>query len=141
MQVRPFKPDDLRQIDIQPAQRGHVSYLTDEMLEAMAGLDAFTALVNDRPVMIGGLVHFWPGRAMAWSYLSASAGRHLAALTRATRRFLDLQVVRRLEMYVDDEFEAGHRWARLLGFNLEAKLEAFRPDGGDQCMYVRIRHD
>ena len=139
MQVRAFKPDDLRTLDIQPGQRGHASYLTHEMIEAMGALEAFTAFDDDRPLMVGGIVHFWPGRAMLWSYLATGAGPHLAALTRATRRFIDLQAVRRLELYVDEEFRPGHRWAEMLGFKFESRLEAFRPDGGNQCCYVRIR--
>jgi len=53
---------------------------------------------------------------------------------------LDNCPLRRVEAYVDFEFEPGHRWARMLGFKLEApRMKCHRPDGGDSALYARIR--
>ena len=42
-------------------------------------------------------------------------------------------------MTVDCEFEQGHRWAKMLGFTMEAeRMRAYRPDGGDVALYARV---
>ena len=47
---------------------------------------------------------------------------------------------KRLEMYVNCDFENGHRWAKALGFTVEApKMRNFALDGHDQTMYSLIR--
>ena len=47
---------------------------------------------------------------------------------------------KRLEVSVFVEFKAAHRWARLLGFEVEAPLaRCYDPSGRDYVLYVRIR--
>jgi len=142
MDVRPFHVEHLRRMKLQPAQRHLAPTLTEDMLAFMAGLDAYTVLVDDEPVACAGLLDIWPGRAMVFSYLSESAGRHMVGVTRAVRQFLDLKAPRRTELYVDAGFEAGRRWAELLGFRCETPepMQHFEADGRSQYLYARIRH-
>jgi hypothetical protein len=35
-------------------------------------------------------------------------------------------------------FEPGHRWARMLGFEQEGLMRAFGHDGSDMVMYSRV---
>jgi ABC-type branched-subunit amino acid transport system substrate-binding protein len=73
-------------------------------------------------------------------YLSPNAGPHMVRITKAVRRFLQACPYRRVEMTVDLDFEAGHRWANMLGFRLEAgRMLAYRPDGGTCSLYARVR--
>ena len=78
---------------------------------------------------------------MAWAYISnAAAKERFLSVHRAVSRFLDMCYLQRIEMTVDCEFEEGHRWARMLGFNMEAeRMVAYRPDGGDCSLYARVR--
>jgi hypothetical protein len=141
MDVRPFHVEHLKRLQLQPAQAWCTPHLQGDLLEWLSEIDdAWTAFVDDEPILVGGLCHFWPGRAVVWSYVAASAGPHMVALTRAVERFLDLKAPRRTEAYVDAEFDAGHRWVTLLGFEREGYLKAFTPTGGDQVLYSRVRN-
>lgn len=100
--------------------------------------DAWTAVHDGLPLCCGGLVEMWPGRAYAWALLDEDAGRIMLPLTRSIRSLLDRAQYRRIEMAVDAGFEAGLRWAVLLGFEPEALARRYMPHGGDAWVYVRV---
>jgi len=55
------------------------------------------------------------------------------------KRFLDGCYLHRIEMTVDCDFPQGHRWAKMLGFTMEAeRMRGYRPDGGDCALYARL---
>lgn len=147
MRIRPFAPGDLLELaapaggGLQAAQSYLSPGLTPAIGEALrAGGLAFT--VEDdggRPVSSIGLVELWEGRALAWAIMSAGAGRHLLGITRAVRRFLAVSPWRRIEAGVECSFAAGHRWARVLGFKLEAERMASWSAGRDFALYARLR--
>jgi RimJ/RimL family protein N-acetyltransferase len=139
MDIRPFHVDHLKGMQLQPSQADRAHLLTPEHLEFLAGLDAYTVFAGGRPVASCGLFDIWPGRAMAWAFIAADAGRHLLGITRAVQRYLDLKAPRRCELYVDLGFEPGYRWAEMLGFEREGVLRAFEVDGRDQVLFARIR--
>lgn len=139
MDIVAFEVEHLKRLRVQPAQQSCLAYLTEELLADAVHMDAYTALVDGAPVAVAGLMDFWPGRAMAWSYIGEGAGLHMVRLTRAIRNFLDGQEIRRIEAYVDPDFEAGLRWIELLGFTREGRLRAFMPDGRDTVIFARVR--
>lgn len=140
--IAKYAPEHLIALQLQPAQAYCQSQITPEVLADVAELEAYTALVDGEPVAIAGLIEMWPGRAIAWSFVGANAGPHMVRITRAVERFLGLCEHRRIEAYVDPNFEAGHRWMRLLGFDRETPgvMRAFTPDGRDQVLYARVNH-
>jgi hypothetical protein len=89
-------------------------------------------------VLCGGILPAGPGYGVLWAVLSATAGKHMLFLHRATRRFIDLERWRRLEASVEVGFPAGERWLQLLGFKHEGPLEAFGANGEDHVRYARI---
>lgn len=147
MRIRPFASDDLATLEgpdgpgLQAAQAYLGPGLTPAMGEALrAQGPAFTVLGDDgRPVCSIGLVECWEDRALAWAVLGATAGRHLAGITRAVRRFLLVAPWRRIEAAVECSFTAGHRWARLLGFELEAERMRAWSNGRDFALYAWLR--
>lgn len=140
MDVRLFHVKHLDQMRLQPSQAGRAHLLQgEEIREFLGQQEAYTAFVGDQPLAACGLMDIWPGRAMAWAFLDERAGPHMLAITRSVRRFLDLKAPRRTELYVDAGFEAGYRWANLLGFEREGFLRAFDVDGRNQVLYSRIR--
>lgn len=141
MDVRPFHVDHLKAMRLQPSQAGRSHLLQGEVLEFLAGLEAYTAFADGQPVAACGLAEIWPGRAMAWAFLAENAGPHLVGITRAVRKFLDLKAPARTELYVDADFEPGRRWAEMLGFSCETPqpMRNFEPDGRAQYMYSRVR--
>jgi hypothetical protein len=138
--VEPFKAEHLARMRVQEAQLMEAASLSPAMLRALEATDAWATLIDGEVLLVGGLAEMWAGRAVLWSYVSANAGPHMVRLTKGVRRLLDASGFARVEVYVDADFEAGHRWAQALGFRLEAKImTAFFPDGRDAALYGRVR--
>jgi len=53
-------------------------------------------------------------------------------------KFLKRLDARRLETYVDVGFAPGHRWVKMLGFEVEGYMKSFRPNGDDMVLYARV---
>lgn len=114
-------------------------FLTPEMLIALEAGQSWTGEADGVAVACGGLVEQWPGRYTAWVFMNQDARRHMLAITRAVRSVMGA-VKGRIEMTVRCDFAAGHRWAKMLGFEVETPvLKAFGPEGEDHVGYVRIR--
>lgn len=140
MIVVPYEPRHLDEMTMQPSQRYLRDFVTPEAAAAVAGHPAYTAVCEGEILGCGGVVPVWQGRAIAWSFISNKAGPYFVAITRAVRKFLDDQPQDRIETTVDMEFADGHRWARMLGFKLEAgRMAKYRPDGGTCSLYARVR--
>jgi hypothetical protein len=142
MILEKFRPEHLAEIAVQPAQqylRGYLDQNSDAAVTAAAH-PSYTGRVDGQVIVCAGIVPIWDQRALAWAWLGARARFHLVSVTRAVARFLDVQPYRRVEISVDRDFAEAHRWARMLGFKLEAgRMRAYRPDGGDCSLYARVR--
>lgn len=135
-----FKPEHAERIQLQPAQAGTLQWMTADILERVARYPAQTALRGGRPIACFGAVEIQAERAEIWALLAFDSGRDFIKLYRGAQRFFALLPHRRLEMTVDCDFAAGHRLARLLGFECEAeRMRAVHPGGGDMALYARIR--
>lgn len=134
MNVVPFDPQHLRDMTPQAAQRVE---FTPEAMAADYG-QAWTGMVDGKPVACAGLVEMWAGRAYAWAVLSKDVGPHLLRVTREIRFRLDAAPFGRVEMAVDAKFSNGCRWAERLGFRLESLAGKYLPGGRDAFIYVRI---
>lgn len=140
MLIVPYRAEHLDELVLQWAQAPSGVWFTREQALALEGTEAWSGIYDNEPVICSGVVQVWQGRYMAWSYVSKNAGICFVSIHKAVRRFLDTSGHRRIEMAVDCDFPQGHRWARLLGFTLEAeRLKAYRPDGGDCALYARVR--
>ena len=143
MIVTAFRPEHVRALELQQAQRYFAGTLSGEdygRMLASAG-QSFTALEGDRVIACSGCMEIWDNRAMAWALVSKDAGRHMLGVHRAVAGFLAGAKWRRIEASVDVGFEAGMRWMALLGFKQETPepMRAYRPDGGDCYLFARIK--
>lgn len=139
IEVTPYRPEHLFLLRPQPAQRSALTSITPKHAESLAEHPSETVLHGDEVLLCGGVIPIWAGRAMVWAYVSADAGPHMLPVTRATQRFLSDYAVPRMELYVEEEFENGHRWAHMLGFQIESPLALrFFPDGSAASIYVRL---
>lgn len=140
MIVRPWEEGDTERLVIQQSQEYMADILGDLDIEPLTirGM-AWVAEVDEGIIAIAGLAPQWKDRAVAWALISPAAGRHFLKIHREVRKFLTKAPFRRIEATVDVGFQPGHRWMKMLGFEPEGYLKAFRPDGGDQIMYARIR--
>lgn len=140
MIVVPFEKEHLQRMVIQQRQQGLEYLLTDEIYEVLFNSPAYTALDGDEVLACSGVIEVAPGRAGAWAYISANVGSRMLFVTRAIRRGLISTQYRRIEMDVDCDFPQAHRWAIMLGFELEcARRKSFTPDGRDCALYARVR--
>ena len=135
-----FKPADLDELRLQPAQEYLAAFVGrpgygQELVDAGP---CYTVRQDGKIIYCAGVVELWQGRASAWALLSGEAGRSMIGLHRMVKDFLDNCGIRRVEAYVYPDFEPGHRWARMLGFEQEGLMKAFQ-QGADMVMYSRIR--
>lgn len=139
MIVRQFVPADLMLLALQPHQRSiaqevaTASYATELAKHG----ESFTVYDGTDVVAVIGLINQWEGCARAYAFMSGDAGKHMLALTRQVRDFLANSTIRRIEAAVQDDFPAGHRWARLLGFRVEGWMRKYWNDH-DALLYARV---
>ena len=143
MIVTAFRPEHVRALELQQAQRYFVGDISSEAYGRMLAqsASAFTALDGGRVIACSGCVEIWDNRAMAWALVSKDAGRHMLGIHKAVAGFLAGAKWRRIEASVDVGFEAGMRWMAMLGFTCETPepMRAYRPDGGDCYLFARIK--
>lgn len=139
---------------ITPFKRWHIDWLLNdgdaeggffrpdqETLKAMEGMGTnWTIALDGTPLMCGGTLMQWPGRHIAWAYLNQHTGKHMHYITRRTREYV-ARAKGRVEITVRADYEKGHRWAKMLGFNEELFLTAFGPQGEDHIGYVMFNKE
>lgn len=136
MMIEPFNISHFYRLDVQPGQRWVASRLDAATLKAIAKTEAFAAITPERVLCCAGLLRVHDGRAVAWALLGNDIAPFLRGIHRATLRLFRLSGYRRIETTVERDFEQGHRWARLLGFEVEAECMAgFGEDGRDHTLY------
>ena len=135
----PFEPAHAERIRLQPRQREAAGYATPDHYRKLAAAPSFTVLDGDEVIMCAGAFELWPGRRLAWALLAESIGHRMIFCVRTTRRFMVELAAPRYELDVELDHEEGHRFARLLGFEVETpRMRAYYPDGKDGTMYVRV---
>ena len=137
----PFKVEHFRKINIQPSQRNIAATATDEGLLELEGEPfSFTFLDGDEVLAVAGLLPYGDGRALAWSFLASDLGARMILVTRTAQDIISESGFRRIEMSVDCDSTQAHRWARLLGFSMEAeRMKRYSPDGRDCALYALVR--
>jgi len=141
MIVVPFKAEHLDRFQHQDAELINFDFMTETDFKLWETGDAYTAIEGDEVLCCAGVHRLWPGRGVAWACLSKKAGKHMAAITRAVKRGLDLFEYDRIEAVVSSEFPQGHRWIRMLGFELETPkgMDKYFPNGDSAMLYARVK--
>lgn len=138
--VVPYRAEHLFQLEAQDAQVHISTWITKNMALQLENGISFTGMVDGLPIVCAGVAEQWEGRALAWAYVSKHAQRYFLHVHRAIKRFLETSAFRRIETSVAVDFEQGHRWVKMLGFNREAKrMRAYTPDGEDAALYAWVR--
>lgn len=120
------------------AEGGLVSVLDDFTLDQLERGLSWTGVVDGAPVICAGMMQQWKGRHTAWAYVARGTLPHMAWITEETRKRI-AAVPGRVEFTVRKDFRAGQRWAKALGFEVEAPLlRAFGPQGEDHVGFVRV---
>lgn len=139
IEIVQFKADHLKEIKVQKAQMFLSEFVTYEQGLDLERSISFTALKDGKPVGAAGIVEQWGGRSTAWAFLSDVGPATFLAIHRAVKTYLDFCHIRRVEMTVACDFPEGHRWAKMLGFTLEAeRMRSYDPNGADHSLYARV---
>ncbi len=140
MNIVPFQAEHLLKLQLQQGQAYSEPWITAEYARMLEGEFAFAGLVDDQVMAVAGITKLWENRAIVWSFVDHRAGPHFGAIHRAALRILELAPYARIEADTPCEFAQGHRWLRMLGFQMEAeRMRAYRPDGGDSALYARVK--
>ena len=141
MHAIPYRHFHLASLTPQEAQATMAELIKPEYAKALeiAG-PAWTVMDGSEVLACLGLAEQWPTRAQAWTILSNNlTGRRFAKFHAMVMRGLGMQSYTRIEMTVDHEFEQGHRWAKLLGFEWEGLMRKYNPNGMDCDLYARVK--
>lgn len=111
-----------------------------DVAEAFASGFALSAWASGTCLGAAGVFPHWPGRGEAWALMSPAVGAYLLPCVRMIRTVLDNQPQRRIDMAVLRSNKAGHKLAKLAGFEFESWAEAYHVTGEDMAVYKRIRH-
>lgn len=142
--LEPFEAWHMRALGIADSVDGinATEMLSDTDCKMLERTDAWTLFNSEGDVVAcGGTIRQWRGRHTAWMYITPLAARCMVKLTRLVQQVLE-ETAGRIEMTVREDFAPGHRWARLLGFEVEnppGVLKRFGPDGENHVAYVRIQ--
>lgn len=139
MLFREFKLEHIQYITPHSVQTEEYKWLLTPGIGA-ALLDgvAVSGWADGRCVGAAGIVSLHKGRGEAWMLLSAHAGRHKLEIIRQTRAVLDRTEHKRVDCTTQIS-DTGFKLARLLGFTLEATLEAYGMNGEDMYLWKRVR--
>lgn len=102
---------------------------------------AFTAIVNDRPIVSAGMIILWPGVGHAWVVIGDIKG-HGLWVTRTVKRVLG-DIIRgcelhRVEATVLTDAKEHHKWVKLFGFEPEGVAHEFTATRLDATRYEFI---
>lgn len=141
--IRPMTPADLLAMAWQPEQE-HMAPVVAESGYAEALIAAgpcFAVHAVGAVIACIGVQEHNKVRAEAWALLGVNCGPHLHAISKAVNGWLIQTSYRRVEANVSTDFEQGHRWAKLLGFQQEGPERLlFFHDGRSAIHYVRLKH-
>lgn len=142
IEFRPFQIEHLMFITPQEEQKNLRSAMLSnayaEMLETGRSLSAWDGVTC---IAAAGCIPIFSHRGVAWALFSKDAGPHMLTITRKVRRVMDLMDYTRIEIAVHSTFEAGNRFARLIGMKLETPepLKAHGAFGEDEYLYAKVK--
>lgn len=140
MIVVPFETAHFHQLRLQPSQEWLGDALSPDTLLQMTKGQAYTIYAGEKVAAVAGVLEYHPKRAHAWAIIDRDMGAKFTVLHRIVQRYLALAPYPRIETTVQCDFEAGHRWAKSLGFVVEAAcMEAFDEFGNDHTLYRLVR--
>ena len=123
------------------AMRENLNF-ADLMAAQAASGHAITVLLHGTPAACFGSVSIWKGLEEMWCLLEERARKYPLAMTKIAIAYRDYRVIagnlRRLQLNVRCSDQRAFRWAKTIGFELEAKMRRYGPDGSDFYLMSRV---
>lgn len=137
MNISAFKPGDLDEIDLQPAQTPWRAHRNEDYARMLASHLSYTARDGDRIIACGGVIACERDVGMVWATIARGAGRRMLALYRMGQRLIEVSGKRIILANTECDFAQGCRLLKLLGFKRDERLPQHGPDGRDHWLYTR----
>lgn len=103
---------------------------------------AFTLLVNDYPVVSGGVMPLWRGVGEGWVIASRRIFNFSLSAAKAIKKRADYICINngiwRLQTAVRADYDVGLRFAKWLGLEKEGLMKKYGPDGSNYYRMARI---
>jgi hypothetical protein len=100
---------------------------------------AFTGFVDGQLAAVAGVVCKWPGQGDAWAIVTTVGRQHPVfvhrAVVRALRAIVQDKGLRRVTATVVRDWAIARGWVHALGFEKEATMRAYGPQGEDFVQY------
>jgi len=112
-----------------------------EVLQQLEQAPSWTAQIDGYPIACGGFTIPWRGRSQVWAIMNSRTAPFMGWLTREAKKKFTQQGGR-IEMSVRSDFAKGHKWARILGFEVEVEeMKQYGPEGESHVGYVLLAGD
>ena len=123
------------------AMRENLNF-ADLMAAQAASGHAITVLLHGTPAACFGSVSIWTGLEEMWCLLEERSRKYPLAMTKIAIAYRDFRVIagnlRRLQLNVRCSDQRAFRWAKAIGFEPEAKMRHYGPDGSDFYLMSRV---
>lgn len=141
IKLEPFKKEHYKSVVLESEQKYLIDYVTEEDLIAVESNPFSVTVFKDGiPVAVGGIILQHETRGEAWCVTSNAVKNCMLGFHKLAVQYLKSASVRRIEAVVNFDFIKGHRWARALGFELEAPvMRAHALNGKDASLYAIVK--
>lgn len=137
----PFKKEHYLRIIENSDQKHLTKYVTESDLESVEDSElSVSCFLGEELLGVGGIVLSHQERGEAWGIVAPDVKKHFYSLHSAVKQFLGRAKLRRIEAVVHNDYPAGHRWVRSLGFKLESTcMKSYSLDGKDASLYAMVK--
>lgn len=101
---------------------------------------SYSILKDGKVLACLGVVMHWQGRGECWAVLDKHLKHDFIHIHKAAKFFLNQAEIKRIEAVVACDHDKGLRWAKSLGFNLEAEcMKSYGIDGKDYALFSIVK--
>jgi hypothetical protein len=139
MILEAFKPEHLREIELHESQRSFYDYgARDQYAQELTRGLAYTVRLDGQILICGGVLPVDQSTGHLWCFMSKFAGKHMLAVHRVTRRFIEVSGRKTVYATTEADYPRGCRWLEMLGFRQSAILHQYDPAGRDHILYTKV---
>ena len=117
---------------------GYLKNYTDVVVPGLS----FTLMIDDTPIVSGGIYPLWQGTAEGWVLSSKRIFNYKIKAASLIKRRLDVLCINnniwRLQTAVKADFKLGVRFAEWLGLQQEGLMKQYGPDKTDYYRMAKI---
>ena len=138
LKIKKFEKEDLNMIET----NFHFPESSKAAMMKETCLSAYTALLESKVFMIGGVYGLWQNVGEAWFIMSSHAYKMPFAAAKYSSLLLDHvqedNKLQRIQASVHADDSQAIRYVEWLGFENEGLMKRYGPDGSDYYRFARV---